>query len=90
MKDNYLHKILLYQREFIMNVSSISDSRTKRNLFIEYANSYMNFRANQDSDADNNNSNPISQEKKLDKKMGIETLTIFPKQVIDGKTIITA
>ena len=28
--------------------------------------------------------------KKLGKTMGIETLTIFPKQVIDGKTIITA
>ena len=31
-----------------------------------------------------------SNDKKLDKSMGIETLTIFPKQVIDGKTIITA
>ena len=29
-------------------------------------------------------------EKKIDKSMGIETLTIFPKEVIDGKTIITA
>ena len=29
-------------------------------------------------------------DKKLDKSMGIETLTIFPKQVVDGKTIITA
>ena len=33
--------------------------------------------------------NPV-QEKKIDKLKGIETLTIFPKQVIDGKTIITA
>lgn len=33
--------------------------------------------------------NPVT-DKKLDKSMGIETLTIFPKQVIDGKTIITA
>ena len=73
-----------------MKVSSISDSESKRNLFIEYANSYMNFKANQDNDADSNVTNPVNQEKKLDKKMGIETLTIFPKQVIDGKTIITA
>ena len=27
---------------------------------------------------------------KADKSKGIETLTIFPKQVVDGKTIITA
>lgn len=33
--------------------------------------------------------NPVV-DKKIDKSMGIETLTIFPKQVVDGKTIITA
>ena len=27
---------------------------------------------------------------KIDKSKGIETLTIFPKQIVDGKTIITA
>lgn len=72
-----------------MNVSSISDSNSRRNIFIEYANSFMNFKADNDSN-DSGVTNPIAQEKKLDKKMGIETLTIFPKQVIDGKTIITA
>ena len=30
------------------------------------------------------------EDSKLNKIKGIETLTIFPKQVIDGKTIITA
>ena len=73
-----------------MKVSSISDSESRKNLFIEYANSFMNFKANQDENTENSVTNPISQEKKLDKKMGIETLTIFPKQVIDGRTIITA
>lgn len=73
-----------------MNVSSIADSKSRRDLFIEYANSYMNFRANQEPANDNSATNPVNQEKKVDKKMGIETLTIFPKQVIDGKTIITA
>jgi len=73
-----------------MKVSSISDSESRRNLFIEYANSFMSFKANQDENTENSVTNPISQEKKLDKKMGIETLTIFPKQVIDGRTIITA
>ena len=33
---------------------------------------------------------PAFDEKKADKTKGIETLTIFPKQVVDGKTIITA
>ena len=73
-----------------MNVSSITDTRVRRNLFIEYANSFMNFKANQDADSDNVITNPVNQDKKVDKKMGIETLTIFPKQVIDGQTIITA
>lgn len=70
-----------------MNVSSISNDR--RSLFIKYANQFMNFKANPDGEA------PVSKPetepvKKLDKSMGIETLTIFPKQVIDGKMIITA
>ena len=73
-----------------MKISSNTASRDIRNLFIEYANSYMNFKANQDSESENTITNPVNTEKKTDKKMGIETLTIFPKQVIDGKTIITA
>ena len=73
-----------------MNISSLTDTTSVRNSFIKYANSFMNFKANQEDEPENNSTNPINQEKKLDKKMGIETLTIFPKQVIDGKTIITA
>lgn len=70
-----------------MNVSSISADR--RNLFIKYANQFMSFKANQDGETTvtKPETEPV---KKLDKSMGIETLTIFPKQVIDGKTIITA
>lgn len=73
-----------------MNVSSISSiSSLRRNMFIQYANSFMNFKANQGEE------NPVTTPdlepvKKADKSMGIETLTIFPKQVVDGKTIITA
>ena len=37
-----------------------------------------------------NEANPTPEDNKLNKIKGIETLTIFPKQVIDGKTIITA
>ena len=73
-----------------MNISSLTDTTSVRNSFIKYANSYMSFKANPDSETEANTTNPLEQEKKLDKKMGIETLTIFPKQVIDGKTIITA
>ena len=73
-----------------MNVSSVAGVNERRNLFIEYANRYMSFRANQGDDDSINSTNPVNPERKLDKKMGIETLTIFPKQVIDGKTIITA
>ena len=70
-----------------MNVSAISANR--RNLFIEYANKFMNFKANPDEEtvATKPEIEPV---KKIDKSMGIETLTIFPKQVIDGKTVITA
>ncbi len=91
MKDNYSRKHYHTSKgKYYMKVSSITDSRDRRNLFIEYANSFMNFKANPDENTENNTTNPVNQEKKLDKKMGIETLTIFPKQVIDGKTIITA
>ena len=74
-----------------MKISAISanDSVERRNLFIKYANQFMNFKAGSDEET------PVSKPeiepvKKLGKNMGIETLTIFPKQVIDGKTVITA
>ncbi len=75
-----------------MNVSSISqnDSFTpRRNLFIRYANSFMSM-ANGNSEAVEKAQKANPEDSKLNKIKGIETLTIFPKQVIDGKTIITA
>ena len=76
-----------------MNISSISvndNCKPRRNFFIRYSNSFMSM-ANGGSEAVEKaqKANPVA-DKKLDKSMGIETLTIFPKQVIDGKTIITA
>ena len=76
-----------------MNVSAISsnESNARKNLFIKYANQYMSFRANQDGSDTTPVTKPDSQPvNKINKSMGIETLTIFPKQVIDGRTIITA
>ena len=72
-----------------MKVSAIAPNQLRRNLFIEYANRFMSFKAAQDGEE------PVTKTelepvKKKKKKMGIETLTIFPKQVIDVKTIITA
>lgn len=71
-----------------MNVSALSTA-DRRNLFIKYANQFMNFKANQDGETTvtKPDTEPV---KKLDKSMGIETLTIFPKQIVDGKMVITA
>ncbi len=74
-----------------MNVSSITSGENnslRRNLFIKYSNSFMSM-ANGGSEAVEKaqKANPVAN--KIDKVKGIETLTIFPKQVIDGKTIIT-
>jgi hypothetical protein len=75
-----------------MNVSSIqaSESSVRRNLFIKYANSFM-------SNPDENTASPVDKASeanpelsRLNKSMGIETLTIFPKQIVDGKMVITA
>lgn len=76
-----------------MKVSSVSQAECKprRNLFIQYANSFM-------SNVDNKENESIEKTQKLeklqehkdDKTMGIETLTIFPKEIKDGKMIITA
>lgn len=70
-----------------MNISAISAHENSRNLFIKYANSFMSAPRMSNNDEETKND---AENKKLDKKMGIETLTIFPKQVIDGKTVITA
>lgn len=70
-----------------MQLSALSKDQSKRNMFIQYANSFMNFNSKQEENNESLFSNPI---KKQDKTMGIETLTIFPKEIIDGKTVITA
>ncbi len=77
-----------------MNVSSISQSencRPRRNLFIRYSNSFMSMtNGNSEAVERAQKANPTSENNKLNKIKGIETLTIFPKQVIEGRTIITA
>ena len=71
-----------------MQVLSVASTHSRRNLFIKYANSYMNFRAvNEENEPV---SKPENESTKTEKAKGIETLTIFPKQVIEGKTVITA
>ena len=80
-----------------MHVSSITDSR--RNMFIRYANHFMGLNENPNSSSiSGNETEKTSKALVIDpetenKPKGIETLTtysIFPKQVINGKTIITA
>jgi hypothetical protein len=73
-----------------MQISAISQSeecKPRRNSFISFANSFMSMPENNNIFTKANAANNKS------KKMGIENLesfTIFPKEVVDGKTIITA
>lgn len=75
-----------------MNVSSVSLNNTnpRRNLFIKYSNSFMSLMNGNGEAIEKAQKANTNIDKKIDKSMGIETLTIFPKQVVDGKTIITA
>ncbi len=76
-----------------MSISAITfgeNCTPRKNMFIKYANSFMSMtNGNGEAIEKAQKVNPIN-DKKLDKSMGLETLTIFPKQVVDGKTIITA
>ena len=73
-----------------MKISAISqiseeNSNHRRNLFIQYSNSFMSMPKVDNVFSKANNANK--------QKMGIENLeefTIFPKEVVNGKTIITA
>ena len=73
-----------------MQISAISQSeecKPRRNSFISFANSFMSMPENNNIFAKANAANNKAQ------KMGIknlESFTIFPKEVVDGKTIITA
>lgn len=71
-----------------MKVSAISqvslDKNLRRNSFIRFSNSFMSSPEGND---------PVEQTKEKTAKLGIENLqefTVFPKEVINGKTVITA
>ena len=78
-----------------MKISAISQDKNnnqRRNLFIQFSNSFM---ATPDAETPVEKINKIAKHSIENKsaKLGIENLqefTIFPKQVVDGKTIITA
>ena len=83
-----------------MKVSAVSqvaqDSNPRRNLFIRFSNSFMSVPENESPYARANAANPANPtnpDTDKTEKLGIENLqefTIFPKEVIDGKTVITA
>lgn len=50
----------------------------------------MGMRAQDDGSDESSKNAPTNTDKKADKIKGLETLTIFPKEVIDGKMVITA
>ena len=72
-----------------MKIENITNQNNsfKKNFFIKYSNKFM---SNVEPKNDGNVSDILADPKSNDKKMGLETLTIFPKEVKDGKTIITA
>ncbi|MDO5307086.1 MAG: hypothetical protein Q4E83_04940 [bacterium] len=77
-----------------MKVSAISqisdkDYDARKNLFIRYTNSFMSTPEGINPIEKANIANVSNKNQKL----GIENLqefTIFPKQIVDGKTVITA
>ena len=75
-----------------MQVSAISpeEDSLRRNFFIKYANSFMSNPTEDVEEVAEKATKTAPEDKKVDKVKGIETLTIFPKQVIEGRTVITA
>ena len=74
-----------------MNVSAITvNNDSGKNMFIKYANHFMSFKSDEENIGSSVNQPQDISDKKISKVKGIETLTIFPKQVIEGKTIFTA
>ena len=68
----------------ITAISAEEYSRPRRNSFIRFTNSFMSIPEK---------ISPVEKAQAANKKMGIENLeefTIFPKEKIDGKTVITA
>lgn len=90
----YAFAPISYEKVVIMKVSAIpqtaaEECRPRRNLFIRLSNSFMSSPEVESPAAKALASNPEEKPAKL----GIENIqefTIFPKQVVDGKTIITA
>ena len=77
-----------------MNISSIaqSDCKPRKNLFIQYVNNFMSAPSSEEANEKMTRTNSIDPTNKP-VKLGIENLqefTIFPKEVVNGKTIITA
>lgn len=76
-----------------MKVSSISESSSRKDLFIKYANSFMSAPNDEQNNIVENEQKQANEDLNINKSKGIETLTtfsIFPKQVVNGQTIITA
>ena len=73
-------------------IASVSECNPRRNMFIRFSNSFMSAPTVEDPVEKAGAANSVKAEAKT-AKLGIENLqefTIFPKEVIDGKTIITA
>ena len=69
-------------------IANVTECNPRRNLFIRFSNTFMSAPTVEDPVEKANAANQAKRG-----KMGIENLeefTIFPKEVIDGKTIITA
>ena len=79
------------ERSYIMKISSISQEHAnlRKNMFINYSNSFMSMMNGGEKAVEKAQKANIPAEN-ADKSMGLEILTIFPKEVKDGKTIITA
>ena len=76
-----------------MKVSAISaisldECRPRRNMFIQFSNTFM---SSPEVENPIEKANVIAKQKT--QKLGIENLeefTIFPKEIVEGKTVITA
>ena len=77
-----------------MKVSAITlnnnEYKPRRNFFIKYSNSFMSNIDNGKEAIDKTGKMPPLIDTDADKSKGIETLSIFPKKVVNGRTIITA
>ena len=70
-------------------ITSVTDDEQRKNIFIRYSNSFMSVTEPVNPQAKAFAANKISK----NTKMGIENLeefTIFPKEKVNGRTIITA